>query len=183
MAYKFNVFIPTATRKFFHLKLASSCVSQGCNGLFDLVQAINTIRGAVGEEPLKDRFKDKYDEKCRRFKLYCMMVSRVESYLVGISTRQISMDDVSSDRFKEYQKALYTIPIVESTAFEFLQVLIEATQIRNVPIETKAFAQVKRENKRIDRSIYGDDEESNEQGIGNNFRSGMEVAKEESEDD
>lgn len=86
--------------------------------LLPKLENISLLRALVGEDFLKDHYKDKYDNIEKILRLCRKYTSEIASYFSDIDNKIINMEDLGSERFIKYQYAFAYI-------FDYLFILDE----------------------------------------------------------
>lgn len=134
-----------SVRREIHTKLAQFCTEENGSDLYHLMQAFEIIRSIVGDEPLKEYYKEKYQIVKKR--LYELNI-RLQHLKLYYDTLKLGIEEVQKYNFKllfddEFKK----VPLISKTLFNCFNILLSNTDIRFLPIPNECFKAVDREEK------------------------------------
>lgn len=118
-------------RQFIHAKSGQYITENKLLCRYYLIEMIEELISNIGDDPLREYYKDKYESVMDYLKKYQKMLFKVKMYYESMS----SFDDLKKEvnLRKLYNQEIAKIPLFCPTLFTVFRLLIEKTEIRFIP--------------------------------------------------
>jgi len=153
--------IPDALRNNLMSYLALAIVNNGSSAYIEIGKATDFLIGTLEEENVRNILGEDYSKLMDAHIAFKIQASVIESYLVGLDRTSIAKENVNSDFFIGYQRAIFKSSVYHPLEAELLAKLLVKTNLKNVDIPAKIFQELKQESKRtdIENDIADEDEQ------------------------
>lgn len=142
-----EVKILPSIRRLIFSKLAQFCTETKGSDLCQFMKAFEILRSKVGDEPLREHYKESYPRLRRTLLHLNMRLNKLKTYYDSIPKLE---DKMKEQRINELFKEEYNrLPLINRTMFKSFELLLENTQLRFMSIPKECFKGVEKEKKSI----------------------------------
>jgi len=99
---------------------------------------------------LQKRWQEKFKENMVAYKVAVIRLGNIEAYKTGLDDNIIDKEDIKSHKFRAFQKAKMQYSISGTFISEVLWMLLENTDIKDLPIGQKIIWNVMPKDKKIE---------------------------------
>lgn len=137
-----------AVRQLINSKLAQFCVEGRGSDLYHLMEVVEILRVVVGEQPLKDHYKEKYPQHKIYLDNLNVKLNKVKMYYDSIR----NLDEAKKEqRLKSlFRKELAGIPLISRALFKTFILLLDKTEIKFMSIPNEYFKRMEKTEKVIE---------------------------------
>lgn len=140
-----DIKILPSVRRLIHTKLAQFCVESKGSDMYHFFQAFELLRSRVGDDPLKEYYKDKYSQLNRLLKRLNLRLNKIKLYYDSLSTFD---ERIKEKRLKQlFDDEFSNIPLISRPLFNSFELLLKRTEIKFIPIPRDCFKAVDRKDK------------------------------------
>jgi hypothetical protein len=155
-----EIFIKPIMKQLIFKKLANfSAFGDGrqYGALFDAIQLLRTC---VGEDIIKEEYKDKYDDLGETLTYFSEQANHISHFFSLLSNRDFKQSNIYKEVYHQYLIALGKAPVVITKTVGFLHFLISKTSLTNETIPSSYLEGSSRdiidfEDKKDPNSKYG----------------------------
>ena len=145
---KLSVMIPII-RQQLHRKLGMWASSSLSDDLYFLREAVTIFMSDIGDGPLKEHYKENYDDVIKKFNRLGVRLEKVKIYHDSIKDKSMEEKDKEAEIKKIYFKALSKIPLMDKLLYDMLMVYIKKSSVQYQKIPNEDFKHFEREYKII----------------------------------
>lgn len=129
--------IHPTNRRLIHSKLAQFCEeTNGCD-MYHFMQAFWLLLSYVGEQPLKDHYKEKYSTIKKHLIRITKQYQKIKIYYDSLP--KIKNQERTTKIEQLYDEELKKLNLITSTPFKSFHLILDKTDMRLMPIVRDAF--------------------------------------------
>jgi len=131
---KNKIWLSAPTRSMVLRSLANWCVIVDCRGYPHLCTAISMLRASVGEETIKKHYGKNYEKLNNILIEFSQKVLYISHYFDFLKDKDYRDSSVFNEHYRNYLQALSWLPIIHVPILEFLNFLINQTELHDKSI-------------------------------------------------
>ncbi len=136
--------LPMTTQLVFN-DLALSRVGYYCDKIYYMIEGMNFLMADLPE--LEKELKKKFPKHYHLLKISQIIATEIKVYYDGLDGHQIAKDDLTSERFISFKKALPDLPFINKPLYKMFYFLIKRTKLKNYSIPSIYFRMAERKYK------------------------------------
>ena len=142
-----DIKIIPAARQIIHAKLGQFCKETRGSDLYHMMEVFELLRSIVGDEPLKEHYGERYEEKRMLLHTLNVRLNKVKTYYDSIQNFDEKLKEVKLKQLfmNEYKR----IPLINMDLFKAFDILIGRTEIKFMPIPHEYMKRMEKEHKTI----------------------------------
>lgn len=137
-------------RQLIFSKLGQFCHEGEGSDIYHLSTAIDALRSVTLDEPLKEHYNEKYNAVCRYLNMQNVRMQKLKAYYDRIQTFDGRLTEMKVNEL--FLGKLKNVPLVGNKMFKILEILVDKTEIRLMPIQ-REYLQAAKSEKQVIRVL------------------------------
>jgi len=135
-------------RQIIHTKLTLFAISghKECD-LYYVIEVVQELRAAIGDEPLKEYYKLKYNKLIKYLNNLSVRLEEIKTYYDSIN--KYDEDKKERNLKRLFNDKLNTVPLINKHLFKCLYLLLDSTNLKYTEIPNERFLSMRKEYKNL----------------------------------